>query len=274
MEAAREKFLSLIRGKEEQIPLAEAALWIAAEHQAGLDVGLYLGKLKSLGDEAKASLESGLTGMDAVRGLNRFLYREKGFSGNQREYLDVRNSFLNEVMERRTGIPITLAILYMDIAQRLGLRAEGISFPSHFLVKILEKSEIILDPFSGDVLGPAQCEALLARAYGNNAKLQPQFLKSAGKREILARVLRNLKQIFLGKGELAAALACSDRLLSLNPEDPFELRDRGMVYQQLECFSAALKDLEKFLEMKPHDVSAETIREQVMKLRGEVNRMQ
>jgi len=262
----RERFAELANGPDEAINLAEAALLIAAEAYPSLDVGAYLGQLDALAVEARPALAGTTGGATAATRLLHFLSTEKRFVGNQENYYDRRNSFLNEVLDRRTGIPLTLTLVYMEVARRLDLRVEGISFPGHFLAKYIGQDEVIIDAFFGQVLSKRQCRERLQAVLGPNATLEPRHLETAGTKEILVRMLRNLKHIYLNAAEFEQALACCDRILILVPDLPQELRDRGLAYQQLECYGAAVSDLERFLRLAPNDESASAIREELVKL--------
>ncbi len=267
MTAARARFAHLAGLADERIDLAEAALWIAAEEYPGLDVQHYVSRLAQLAARAHERLGR-VTGAAArVAALNDFLYREEGFAGNRADYYDARNSFLNEVLERRTGIPITLAIVYTWVAARIGLPAQGVGFPGHFLVRIAQPDEILVDPFTGELVSRAECEQRLRATAGeDDLELDPSLLEPTPTRQILARVLRNLKQIWLAREEWQRALGCAERILLVAPDAPLELRDRGLLYARLECFAAAEADLRRFLVLAPDDPSADAVRAQVEEL--------
>jgi len=213
-----------------------------------------------------------------LRSLNSFLYDELGFTGNDQDYYDPRNSYLNEVLERRTGIPITLSILYLEIGKRLGLNLKGVSFPGHFLVKLaVKRGQLVLDPFTG---GEAQSESdlrqRLAQVLPSGKAEQAQldrYLEPATPRQIIARVLRNLKNIYTQTGKLEQALAVMHRMLLVMPESAEELRDRGFVYDKLECFRPALSDLQNYLRRKPDAADAAEIREKIVDLRQASSRL-
>ncbi len=257
---ARERFAALVGGSEDRIDLAEAALLIAAEEKPGLDVPYYLGQLDTLAGDAKGWVERARSDLERLQELNRFLYSEEGFSGNRKSYYDPRNSFLDEVLERRTGLPITLGIMYTEVARRLGLEVHGVCFPAHFLCKLSRGQEIIIDPFDGEILTRADCEVRLRQALGKRAVLESGHLRNARPREILARLLGNLKHVYVARSNLERSLTCCDRILMLRPDSPMELRDRGVLYQKLECFAAARADFERFLQLAPNDPSADAVR--------------
>ena len=203
---ARERFTALVSGPEAELDLAEAALLIAQEEQPDLDVAHYLQRLDQLADTVRAKLPESPTPQDRIQALNTHLFFEEGLRGNAGEYYDPRNSFLNEVLERKTGIPITLSVLYMEVGRRLGLSLAGVGFPGHFLVKYVgPDEEQILDPFAGGAaVTEEQLAAKLKSMYGDNNPFVaqiPQLLTPATKKEILIRMLRNLKGVYLQKGD-------------------------------------------------------------------------
>ena len=215
--------------------------------------------------------------------LNQFLFRELGFRGNDKEYYDPRNSYLNEVIDRRTGIPITLSILYMELGRRVGLPLEGVSFPGHFLVRLrLSGGVLILDPFSG---GAPQSEPELrqrlqrvipegAAADVSVAELPlDQFLEPASNRQILARLLRNLKAIYRDADKPERLLQVLDRMLVVSPDAAGELRDRGYVYQRLECWRPALKDLSDYLDREPDAPDMDEVRTALVEVKARCARL-
>ena len=264
---ARERFAALAEREEVGIGLAEGALLVAAEVYEDLDLAAYLGRLDELAAEAAPCVAAGDTALERSARLLSFLSEDRGFVGNQNDYYDPRNSFLNEVLERRTGVPITLSIVYLEVARRIGLALCGVSFPGHFLVRSVEEPGVVLDPFYGRVLTLDDCEEKLREALGEDAELEADHLKAARPREILARMLSNLKQVYLRREEHEAALACADRLLLLLPEAPLELRDRGLIYAKLECFGPALRDLERFVELAGEQRVAVALRATLEELR-------
>ncbi len=274
--SARERFADVARCRDGDIDLAEAALWIAAEADPALDVRSCLAQIDRLAEKARARVAAEASDGQRVAILNRILFEEERFQGNREDYYDPRNSFLNWVLERRTGIPITLCLLYVEVARRVGLRADGVSFPGHFLAKVRDRDadrDIVVDAFEGRVLDPADCEQRLQAAFGPDARLEARSLAAAGPREILIRILGNLKISYLGRDEYEAALACCDRVLLLAPDTALELRDRGLLYQRLECFAAALTDLERFLELAPGQESGAAIRALLPNLREQVKQI-
>ncbi|OFZ90142.1 MAG: hypothetical protein A2W21_02945, partial [Betaproteobacteria bacterium RBG_16_66_20] len=259
--AGLERFAEMLSREDGKIELASACLQIAEDAYPGLDVDGYVGEIERFAKRLRARLAPDAAAEDRVIALNEFLFDDLGFSGNVDNYYDPRNSYLNEVLDRRTGIPITLAVLYMEIGRRIGLPLEGVSFPGHFLVRLpLRGGTLVLDPFSGGV--PQSEDELRERlkrviprdaAGGVPVAELPldQFLEPASNRQILARVLRNLKGVYREKDHPERLLEVLNRMVIVAPESAAELRDRGLVYQRLECWRPALKDLTDYLEREP-----------------------
>src|SRR5262252_8918524 len=262
----------------EQFNLAEASLLVAQDAYPEVDVRGYLHRLDEIAAAIKKRLADDAFAEQKVLALNYYLFNELRFSGNIDDYYDPRNSYLNEVMERRTGIPITLSIVYLEIGKRIGLNLKGISFPGHFLVKLtVKRGELVLDPFTG---GEAQSESdlrqRLAQVLPSGKAEQAQldrYLEPATPRQIIARVLRNLKNIYMQTGKLEQALSVMHRMLLVMPESSEELRDRGLVYHKLECFRPALSDLQNYLRRKPDAADASEIREKIVELRQASSRL-
>jgi regulator of sirC expression with transglutaminase-like and TPR domain len=267
---ARERFLESTRGSDDAIDLAESCFWISAEANPSLDVAHCRRKLDALADELRPRASAVGSVAEKVELLNHFLFAEQKFQGNRSDYYEADNSYLDCVLERRTGIPITMSILWMAIAERLGIRAHGIGFPGHFLVGVVvdpADSPIYVDAFSGMLMSLEDCRTRLREIAGREARFDPGMLAPATHRQILARVLRNLKQIHAERSDLRQAVACSDRILILEPDHPIELRDRGLIHRALECWSFALEDLERFLLLAPEGPGAKDVRAIIEDLR-------
>jgi len=269
----RRDFTSL--AAREPIPLARGALLIAQEEYPALEPDKYLDKLAALALEAELVVKVGSDTIEKIQLLSHFLFEQKGFEGNREEYADPRNSFLNEVIDRRRGIPITLSILYLEIGRRLGLNLYGVGFPAHFLVKAVdERGELIIDPFyDGAILTLDEIRARLTQIYGQPVELSPAHLKPLGTRFILVRMLRNLKAIYIKNSDSTRALAALDRILLLDPRSLEELMERGALYESLECFKAALDDFQSFLSQAPEHTASETAREAILRLSRQVDRI-
>jgi regulator of sirC expression with transglutaminase-like and TPR domain len=276
MSAALEPFARLIAGEDARIDLARACLLIAQDAYPELDVERYLGEIERMATRLRARLPQNCGAEERVVALNQFLYDDLGFWGNTEDYYDPRNSYLNEVIERKTGIPITMSILYMELGRRIGLPLEGVSFPGHFLVRLaLRGGMLVLDPFAGGA--PQSEDELRSRvkrvipdgvADDLPASELPldQFLEPATNRQILTRVLRNLKGIYRETDKPERMLEVLNRMLLVTPDASAELRDRGFVYQRLECYRAALKDLSDYAEREPDAPDLDEVRSRLMEL--------
>jgi len=228
--------------------LAMPALLIARIEYPTLDVRPYLNQLDTLGREACLRVGAAPVSL-RVQALNRLLFDEMHFTGNSDNYADPRNSFLNEVLERRTGIPISLAVVYMEVARRAGLHVEGVNFPGHFLVRC---QGLIIDAFHGGaILSEDACRVLLRRHEGEDATLEPHLAGHASKRQILARMLVNLKRIYVQMNSFPQARDVTELLLAIDPTATHELRDRGLLAYHLNDFSSALRDLQTYLALSP-----------------------
>ena len=238
--------------------LLPAALAIARLEYPSLDTGPYLDTIDRMGRNAAERLRGTTsTSPDAIAALNEYLYEEEGFSGNRDSYDDPRNSFLNEVIERRIGIPISLAVVYLEIAARAGLQVTGINFPGHFLLRAgraLPGEELIIDPFHGGaILSEFDCRQMLRTHVGDEAAFDSSLLAPATRHEIVVRMLVNLKRLYVRMRSFPQARFVSTLLLSVDPSAFGELRDRGLLAYHLEDFASALKDLEEYLRLAPHD---------------------
>ncbi len=276
MGAALQPFAELISREDARIDLARACLLIAQDAYPALEVARYMGEIERMATRLRARLGQTAAGEDRIVALNQFLYEELGYWGNTEDYYDPRNSYLNEVIDRRTGIPITMSILYMEIGRRIGLPVEGVSFPGHFLVRVrLRGGMLVLDPFSG---GAPQSEDELRNRVKRvipdgvaddlpAAELPlDQFLEPATNRQILSRVLRNLKGIYRKDNKPERMLDVLNRMLLVTPDASAELRDRGYVYQRLECYRAAFKDLTDYAEREPDAPDLDEVRSKLMEL--------
>jgi regulator of sirC expression with transglutaminase-like and TPR domain len=270
---AIQRMVALVDGPPERFDLAAAALCIAAAEHPDLDSARCLAKLDELAAGARGRVGADVPAAERVGALNHFLFVEQGFQGDDVDYYDPRNSFLNEVLDRRRGIPITLAIVYGEVARRIGLEVAGVGFPGHFLVRHLDP-EILIDPFHGTVITREECAERLRAVAGPDARFHEELFRPATPRQILVRMLRNLKQIYLRRGDFARSLGATDGILLLEPGEPGELRDRGALYRKLECFAAALADFETFLELAPSGPGADEVRASLPELRRRASLLQ
>ena len=238
--------------------VAPAALAIAGVEYPALDAAPYLLRLERMGEAAAGRLKrhDGAPATVLIATLNAYLYEELGFSGNREHYDDPRNSFLNEVLDRRLGIPISLAAVYLEIGRRAGLRLEGVNFPGHFLVRAPagpgDMEDIIVDPFhAGALLSEVDCRHLLRQHVGEEAAFEHGLLATATRQHIVVRMLVNLKRLYVRMRSFPQARAIADLLLAVDPSALAELRDRGLLAYHMEDFAAALKDLEAYLRLMP-----------------------
>jgi regulator of sirC expression with transglutaminase-like and TPR domain len=262
----------------QNVSLGEGALLIAADEYRDLDIDAYLKRLDELGETLHRRLRSDISTTEALLALNRYLFEELGFSGNANDFYDPRNSYLNDVIDRRLGIPITLAVLYIEIGRRIGLPLHGVSFPSHFLVKcLLREGAIILDPFAnGASLGVDDLNQRL-KSLTKDVEIDPAVLKTmlaaAAPSDIFARMLRNLRAIHVSKGERLKALGASNRILTLLPRAAEEYRERAQLYLELECFRAALDDFRMYLRLRPEAADSENVTRQIAQLEPVASRL-
>jgi regulator of sirC expression with transglutaminase-like and TPR domain len=260
---ARQHFYQEIHQADEQIDLAKAALHLAQEEYPQLAIATYLHRLDTMATEVGDRLPAERYPLRVIQVINQYLYDELGFSGNTNDYYDPRNSYLNDVLERRTGIPITLSLVYLEIARRIDFPMVGVGMPGHFLIRpAVEEMNILVDPFQGgEVLFPADCEDRLQQIYGRAIPLQPEFLAAISPRHFLARMLTNLKGIYLNQNDASRMLAAIERLLLLFPDAVSEQRDRGILYYQAGRWTEATQDLSNYLLNAPTATDAGFIRQ-------------
>jgi regulator of sirC expression with transglutaminase-like and TPR domain len=257
--------------------LAVAALMIARVEYPRLDAGPYIDQLDALGREASERVAMAKPGPGTpssvdpdmfarVNALSEYLFREQRFVGNENHYEDPRNSFLNEVLERRTGVPITLALVYMEVARRADVSVEGVNFPGHFLIRCRgrrRQRDLIIDAFNGgELLTDEGCRDLLRRHVGDDAVWSEQLLGHASKPQILGRMLLNLKRLYVSMYSFPQARDVTELLLGVDPTAANELRDRGLLAYHLNDFAAALRDLQAYLEVSSRAPRDETDREE------------
>jgi len=260
-----DRFHALANRPESQSGLAEGALVLAAEVRPELDIEQGLAVVNELVERNRSLIDSATSPSGAVAALNHAFFELERFRGNKEQYGDPRNSDLDEVLSRRRGLPITLSILYVEVARRLGLEAYGIGFPGHFLAKIvgvsdLPEGEIIVDPFFARTLGKQDCVERLRAAIGEDDPDSRQWLRPATALEIYIRMLNNLKILYLRVGDGLSALGCFDRILVLSPQAALEFRDRGNLLERLDCVRAAIDDYSQYLELAPDHEDALAIR--------------
>ena len=261
-------FRQAVDRSEDQIDLGRAALTMVECDYPGLDIDGYLAKIDRIASAVNRRLGDDAGVYRVIAALNHVLFQELGFRGNQAHYYDAKNSFLNEVIDRKLGIPISLSLLYMEVGRRLGLDVDGVGFPGHFLVKMRGRDElIIIDPFSaGEIKSHESLEAMFYGLYGGRIVFRADFLEAVTKKQLLTRMLTNLKAIYGNEENLGKSLSVVERLLILDPSSADHLRDRGVIYLKLECFNQARADFEAYLSRKPDADDAGAIREEVVRL--------
>jgi regulator of sirC expression with transglutaminase-like and TPR domain len=268
---ARRQFTDIMAGPDDQVDLAQAALLIACEEYPDLDVSRYLRRVDGLALAVVARLDDDPGPLSAVRALNGLLFDEEGFRGNLDDYYDPRNSFLNDVLDRRTGIPITLSTLYIEVGRRAGLPVEGVGLPGHFVVRV---RGTLVDPFHGGaVLSEQDCQKRLDRIYGGRLKLDETMLAACERKTILARTLGNLKAIYTKAGDFIRALNVVELLLRVEPGALEEMRDRGMLHAALDCYALAAGELEEYLEKAGNAPGNEQVRQKAAELRASAARV-
>jgi regulator of sirC expression with transglutaminase-like and TPR domain len=255
---------------QEPVDLARGALAVAREEYPELDDARYVRMLDELALQAHKGLPSGASVERRIGRLNTYLFHEVGFAGNQGDYYDPRNSFLNEVLDRRTGIPLSLSIVYIEVGRRCGLRVDGVGFPGHFLCKVqLDGGELVVDPFHrGQLLGLDDIKKRLASTVGGKVKFDPRLLRAAKPKEILVRMLQNLRAVYAEKKDMHRALSAVDRLLLLAPDNTRALRERAHLYETLGAATLAAADLEKVVVLEPRAADGTALRAKAAKLRG------
>jgi len=268
-------FHRAVSGPDDWVDLACAALEIARDDYPDLDVAGYLRRIDQFAVHVMERLGNEKTVYHRIAALNSVMFEEHGFHGNRGNYYDPKNSFLNEVIERKMGIPISLSVLYMEVAQRTGLPLYGVSFPGHFLVKYSDDRErIVIDPFNaGEVKSKESLGKLLESLYGGKVTLVDDFLEPVTKKQIIRRMLNNLKMIYLQEKNFLKTLAVLQRLVVLDPSSAEDIRDRGSVYLKLECFQHALADFESYLGLVPNAKDADAVREEIVALSKQVQQI-
>ncbi|WP_334187426.1 SirB1 family protein [Noviherbaspirillum sp.] len=277
MISALDYFTSLVQ-QDDDIPLFEAALAIAQDVDPQLDLAATQAEVDMFAANLQRRLAPDASSIQKLRMLNHFFYHELGFAGNVNNYYDPDNSYLHRVIHTRRGIPISLAVIYMELAQQIGLNVKGISFPGHFLMKLsVQSGEIIIDPFNGASLSREELEERLepyAEEHGDTDDLAlAAYLHAAHPRDILVRMLRNLKALFAEHMRWQRLLGVQERLVILLPDEIAERRDRGLAYANLQCPKAALHDLEAYLSERPYANDADMLRTRLPELREASRRL-
>lgn len=267
---ARRRFREIAGLPDEALDLVEASLVIALEDDPALEIGRYLGQVGEWSGAVRERLEGSHDVERIVESVNRLLFDEEGFHGEEEDYYDPRSALLNETLDKHAGLPITLSILYIEISRRVGMEVSGVSLPGRFLVKFSgEFGTIVVDPFDGGrVLSTVELQKLLDGMYGGGVRLREHHLRSFTAKEILARELAHLKSAYLARHDLARAAASIDRLLILDQNDPYELRDRATVAVQMHAYREAIACFERYLSLSPYADDLGRVREQIAYLRA------
>jgi len=270
---ARAKFAEMVARNENDLELDRAALLLAAEEYPHLDIEKYLDQIVAFAELAGSRDDLSADPLSRITRLGDLLFDELGFRGAVENYFDARNSFLNEVIDRRAGIPITLSVLYIEIARRIGLKLLGVGMPGHFIVKFVDdEHEILIDPFNGGrLLTEEKCRETIEEMYRGEVKFQAAFLYAVTKKQILARMLQNLKGIYARARDHHKTLGAIERALLIHSEigadSANEIRDRGLVYSGMGRYVMALADLEEYLRLAQRAPDAKEIEERIRQLR-------
>jgi regulator of sirC expression with transglutaminase-like and TPR domain len=266
---SRKTFQQLVTLPDAAIPLAEAALIMACEEYPQLELGPYLDMLDHIAAAVKDKFASSDTPMETVGKINSVLFDSFGFRGNADDYYDPRNSFFNDVLDRRIGIPITLSTVYIEVSRRLNFPIAGVGMPGHFIVKYFDRrDEFFIDPYNrGQILTRDDCRKRLHERYGDSVEFSDRLLGRATNRQILWRMLNNLKDIYLKGHATDKCLSIVDMMLMVDSEDPAQFRDRGLLRLQLRQFQGAGKDLEHYLQHSPNAEDREEIANRVKELK-------
>ena len=267
-----EQFDQLGGMPEDEIDLAWAALLIAASEYPELDVIAQMEVLDSLAAGAAKGMDGDGDPLSSVNNLSAYLFDEVGFHGNDSEYYDPRNSYLNEVLARRMGIPITLSLVCIEVGKRLGVPLEGVGMPGHFLLRHRDEPGIYIDPFHrGILLSEEECAQLLREATRTAVPWDQSYLTTVSNRELIARILRNLKGIYLNQHDHQRALGIAGLAVSLQPNIIGERRDRGLIHYQLGNHQAALEDLRIYLAASPPGADTSDVQRLVDRIGGDLD---
>jgi regulator of sirC expression with transglutaminase-like and TPR domain len=265
-------YFSTLVADDDSLPLTEAALSLAQDAYPDLDLQGMLAEIDELVVRLKRRLPGDADLKEKIGTLNRFFFRELGFAANLNDYYDPDNSHLNAVLKRRLGIPISLAVLYLEMGEQIGVPVRGVSFPGHFLLRVaLPEGDVMLDPTTGKSLSESEMvemlEPYVTRSGEPIVGALRMLLQPATRREIIARMLRNLKSVYLQTERWQRLLAVQQRLVILLPENIEEVRDRGFAYARLDYLRPALEDLERYLDDCPDAEDATVVESQLHELR-------
>ena len=266
---SRRTFQELVNLPDGAVPLAEAALLMACEEYPQLELSPYLDRLDEFAEAVRPKLQQRFSPLDTIDALNDVLFGVFGFRGNTENYNDPRNSFFNDVLERRVGIPITLSAVYLEVARRVGFPIYGVGMPGHFLVRYDDRQqEFFVDPFNGgQILTREDCQQRFTEMFGNEQAFSDRMLSIVSPRQMLFRMLNNLKTIYLKAHTFEKSLAMVDMMLLANPEAIEQYRDRGIIKVQLRRFDAAVRDFEHYVKGAPDSKDRPQVEEHLKELR-------
>jgi regulator of sirC expression with transglutaminase-like and TPR domain len=266
---SRKTFQQLVTLPDAAIPLAETALIIACEEYPQLELSPYLEMLDRIAETVQRKRSSSESPIDTVGKINTVLFDTYGFRGNTNDYYDPRNSFFNDVLDRRVGIPITLSTVYIEIARRLNFPISGVGMPGHFLVKYSDRrEEFFIDPYNhGSILVHEDCRKRLHELYGDSLEFNDRLLARSTNRQIVWRMLNNLKDIYVKGYAVDKCLSIVDMMLLVDSDDLIQFRDRGLLRMQLRQFDGAGRDLEHYLQHSPNAQDRDEIENHVKELK-------
>lgn len=267
---ARRRFVEIAERPEPLLDLVEASLVIALEENPAVDVAQHLDDVAAWSDCVRGRLDGSRAIDRIVETINRVLFEEEGFHGEDEDYYDPRSALLSEALERHAGLPITLSVLYIELSRRIGVEATGVSLAGRFLVKFSGPfGTMVVDPFDGGrVLTTMELQTILDGMYGGGVRLREQHLRSFGPKEVLARELAQLKAAYLAQHDLPRAAASIDRLLILDDRDAYEVKDRAAVAMQMHAYRQAIELFERYLALMPSAEDRSRVREQIGYLRA------
>src|ERR1700739_244016 len=255
--------------EDEKIDLIRSALVIARTEYPALEIEEYATRIDRMSRRA-AALAAGLGGSEIRAALNQVMFEEANLRGNREDYYDPRNSFLNDVLERGLGIPITLAIIYMEVAKRVGFLLSGVGMPGHFLLKHYgdDGQEILIDCFNrGDILSRQDCQSRLDEIYSGEMALRPEFLHPISRRQILTRMLNNLKTVYLSTRNFRKALPIADLILVIHPRSSEDVKQRALLRYSMGMQALAAEDLDEYLKISPTASDGEEVRQMSLSIR-------
>lgn len=264
------EFERFLKQPDNKINLAKGALLIARLEYPELDIDSYMARIKSFADEIRKDLASDADAGVVLNKLNKVLFVDNGFEGNSEHYYDPKNCFLNDVIDRKLGIPISLSILYIELGKELGLPLSGVSFPGHFLVKLdIENGTIVIDPYFGGIsLSEEDLEDRLQEFYGDKLKKShfSGLLATSSNKDIITRILRNLRNVYMDDKRYEKALIMADIMVKYDTDKADAIKARASIYDELECFTSAMKDYQRYLKINPDGKDIPYIRGRIILL--------